>query len=104
MQVSFERTGGFAGLRLSIAVDSQSLEQEELEQLQDEVIRADFFHLPDMIDEPASADRFEYRISVEWGEQRHSITVAETAMPDDLRPLVNRLERMLRTHRRTRFA
>lgn len=104
MQVLFERTGGFAGLRLSISVDSQSLEQEELEQLQDELIRADFFHLPTMIDEPIGADRFEYRISVEWGEQSHSVTVSETAIPDDLRPLVNRLERMLRTHRRTRLA
>lgn len=100
MQVSFERTGGFAGMRLSTVVDSHDLEKEEQVQLEEEIRQADFFHLPAHTMQPGGVDRFEYQITVDWGDLHHSVTVGETGMPESLRPLVQHLERLLRTYKK----
>jgi hypothetical protein len=39
------------------------------------------------------ADMYQYDLTVERGAERHHIMVAETAIPDDLRPLVRWLEK-----------
>lgn len=105
MRVSFERVGGFAGLRLSMTLDSGSLDEHEASQLKEEVHHAAFFSLPTRLSKPGGgADRFEYTIEVEIDDQRNSVTLDEAALDDSLRPLVEHLERLLRTHRRSRLA
>lgn len=101
MHVSFERVGGFAGLRLSMTLDSSSLDEYEASQLKDEVHQAAFFSLPARLSEPGSGvDRFEYTIEIEIDDQHNLVTLDEAALDDTLRPLVEHLERLLRTHRR----
>lgn len=101
MYISFERTGGFAGLRLSTSFDSQSLGNDDLILLEQEVNQADFFNLPgQMLEHAGGVDRFEYQISIDWNERRHTIVVSEAAISDSLRPLVEHLERIMRIRMR----
>jgi hypothetical protein len=99
-RVSFERTGGFAGLHLSTTVDSQALDEAEAAQLEHEIEAAGFFVLPSRIHSSGGGvDRFEYRITVEKQGREHAVEVGESALPDSLRPLIEHLERLLRTRR-----
>lgn len=98
MRVTFERSGGFAGLRLSTTIDTSELEKDEAAQLEQEIQLAGFFNLPGNIQGPAGgADRFVYHISVAKGLRKHSVDVGESALSDSLRPLVEHLEQILRT-------
>ena len=45
------------------------------------------------------ADRFQYEITVEDGNQTHTIAAGESAVPNHLQPLVQHLERLARTRR-----
>jgi hypothetical protein len=100
MHINFERTGGFAGLRLSITVESHSLEESEASLLAQEVEQSGFFSLPSRIgSEIGEVDRFEYHILIELDNQMHAVDVGESVLPDSLRPLVEHLERLLRTRR-----
>ena len=92
MKIAFERTGGFAGMRVSKTIDSRSLPQQEQEQLKKMVDDAGFFELPPaQSGAPGGADRFQYKISVEADGREKSVTIGEAAIPDRLRPLVDYL-------------
>ncbi|MBE0696800.1 MAG: hypothetical protein IH586_07745 [Anaerolineaceae bacterium] len=99
-RIYFERTGGFAGLRLSTSVDTQSLDELEASRLEQEIEQANFFHLPARLQTPSGgADRFEYQIALEQGIRKHTVIVGEASLPDALRPLVEHLELLMRTRR-----
>jgi hypothetical protein len=99
-RVYFERSGGFAGLRLSTTVDSETLEQNEAQRLEQEITQADFFQLPPRLESTGGgADRFEYHIAVAQDARSHTVKVGESSLPDTLRPLVEHLELLLRTRR-----
>ena len=92
MRVSFERTGGFAGMRMTAALDSDSLSPDEQRDLRDMIETAGFFQLPKRIIAPTpGADRFIYRVTVEAEGQRHTVEMGEAAIPPPLRPLLERL-------------
>jgi hypothetical protein len=98
MKISFERTGGFAGIRLATTVDSATLTPEEAAQLRTLVDNAKFFALPAKIKATApGADRFQYAVTIETPNQRHTVTVDEGAAPPELRPLLNWLTTAAKT-------
>jgi hypothetical protein len=37
------------------------------------------------------ADRFQYELTIEGPDDRHELVMSEDAIPDELRPLVDRL-------------
>ena len=92
MHIDFVRSGGFAGLRLTVSLDMQDLAAEQAAALAKMIESAGFFDLPEQI-QPASPapDRFEYRVTVSSPEQRHSVVVSEAAVPERLRPLLDYL-------------
>lgn len=98
MQLSVERTGGFAGMRLSATIDLASLDQEMADELRQLVEDANFFSLPEKItsDEP-SADRFQYKVTVITDLMEHTVSVENTAPPDTLNALINKLMEFTRT-------
>ncbi len=101
MQIHFVRSGGFAGLRLAATIDSSSLPEDELQELQDELDTADFFSLPDQFtNQEGGADRFQYEITVQQGNKKHTVQSGEAALPDKLQPLVQHLDRLARTQRK----
>lgn len=88
MQITFERSGGFAGMVMATDVNTADLPSEDAKHLRTLVEAADFFRLPTTI-AAAQPDRFQYQITVTDGGKAHSISVDESAMPGTLRPLVD---------------
>ena len=92
MRIHLERTGGFAGLTVEVSVDTTSLPDDEARPLCDAIHAARFFDLPaNLPPQMAGADRFHYTLTVATAEQRHTVEMGETAVPDELRPLLRRL-------------
>lgn len=89
MRMTFERTGGFAGMSLTKVVDTTTLPAEQANQLRRLVDAADFFHLPATLTAKTSQpDRFEYRVTIQQNNQQHTIVVSEQAVPSTLKPLI----------------
>ena len=100
MRIHFERTGGFAGMRMTTTVDTESLSPEEARDLHEMVDAAEFFDLPATIAAPTpGADRFHYKLTVETEGRRHTVDVAEAAVPKALRPLLQQLTAFARSSR-----
>jgi len=92
MRITFERTGGLAGMTVSGEVDTASLPPEEAQALREMVEAAGVFDLPSKPASPApGADRFRYTLTVEDGERRHTVEVAEAGASDALQALLRRL-------------
>jgi hypothetical protein len=100
MLIEFERTGGFAGMRLAATIDTASLQPNEAQVLHDLVVDAGFFDLPAHIERrDKGADRFHYVLTVQASGQQHTIEVGESAISDALRPLIDKLTMLARSGR-----
>ena len=95
MLIRLERSGGFAGMRKSYAIDTESLPQEEAGKLHELVNAADFFNLPAKFPAPKrGADYFQYRMTVEMEGKKHTVDVSDPEVPDKLRPLIQLIRSM----------
>lgn len=102
MQIQFERTGGFAGMRLAAMINAESLSQEEARRLRELVDAAGFFELPtELTGLPRGTDRFLYTLTVEVEGQRHTVHTSEAAAPAALRSLINWLTNVARRQQRS---
>jgi len=94
MLIRFERSGGFAGMRKAITLDTGSLTEDEAGKLDELVKNADFFNLPEKFPVPKrGADQFQYRLAVEIEGKKHTVDVSEPAVTESLRPLVQFLSK-----------
>ena len=101
LKVQWERTGGFAGMRMAGSIDSGSLSDEEARRLRELVEAAGFFELPEELAGPGGgADRFLYTLTVEMDGRRHTVRTAEAAAPAALRSLIRWLTNAARARRR----
>ncbi len=93
MRIHFARSGGFAGLRLALSLDTTTLDKDRAAEIEKLVQEAAFFDLPSgSAHSPAGADRFEYRIRISSSRHgEHAVVVPETAVPANLEPLLARL-------------
>ena len=90
MRISFERSGGFAGITMKTAVDEEDLAPGEAQKLRQLVEETDFFNLPGkIISRSPQPDRFQYELKLEEKGRQNTVTVSEEAMPPKLKPLVN---------------
>ena len=90
MRISFERSGGFAGITMKTAVDEKDLAPGEAQKLRKLVEEADFFNLSGkMMARSPRPDRFQYELKLEGDDRQHTVTVSEEVMPVKLKPLVN---------------
>ncbi len=92
MQIRFVRTGGFAGMRLSTDLNTDTLNSDESREVRALVDSSGFFDLPKTITPTSKgADQYSYSIIIEEGQKTHTVQFSETAMPSGLRPLINYL-------------
>jgi hypothetical protein len=92
MQIDFVRSGGFAGMRIARSFDTQKLLPEQASALDKLVEGADFFNLPEqIIPGLPRPDQFQYQITITTGEQKHTVNVSETVIPEPLHPLIEYL-------------
>ena len=103
MILRMERSGGFTGIPLRAAIDTDQLSSEDSRNLVHLVEVSGFFHLPPAITSPAGgaggtggADRFSYRLTVEDAGRSHTVEVSEGAAPDHLQALIRQLTVMAR--------
>jgi len=90
MRIMFERTGGFAGLKLKASFEADSLPPREARRLHKLLHDSRFFELPLRLESPASRpDHFLYRVTVEKENCVHSVLASEDAIPGGLRPLLD---------------
>src|SRR5262249_5561649 len=89
MRIQFARTGGFAGMPLSVLIDLDTLPAAESQRLRDLIDSAGFFALPAvMTTSVPGGDRFQYTLTIETPERRHTVEIHEAAAPPPLRPLL----------------
>ncbi len=91
MRVTLVRSGGFAGLRRTTAIDGAALGPADADALRALVDGARFFALPAAMPAP-QPDRFQYRLTVEEGGRSHTVVVDEAALGAELGALVRWLE------------
>jgi hypothetical protein len=96
MQIFFERSGGFMGLRLQAEVDTAELTIEEAQEWEQALDAAEFFEVPSNLEEQSEADRLIYKIKVVTIEQEHTAQFTDKDAPEELRPLLHRLTLMAR--------
>ncbi len=89
------RSGGFAGLSLRAEVDTSAADDPEARWYDDALAGVDVSALAGAASGASGtgggADRFVYRLAVERDGDRHELTFGEQAVPEPLRPVVDRL-------------
>jgi hypothetical protein len=87
VHVRFQRSGGLAGIKVAVNTDT-----DELSPAQGEMIRA-LLAAPDSSPPgaPGAPDRFTYELLLDDGRKQRLLRWPETAVPDDVRPLIAEL-------------
>ena len=89
MRISFERSGGFAGITMKTAVDEKDLTPDEAQKLRQLVEETDFFNSPGKITSRSpQPDRFQYELKLEEKGRQNTVTVSEEVLPEKLKPLI----------------
>ena len=96
MIIRAERSGGFAGLRKSVTLDTRELSLQDRQELASLIDAANFFNLPGQIHSPQpGADRFQYKVSVERQGQKHQVTFDDNAGPNGLSALAKWVDKRM---------
>jgi hypothetical protein len=97
MKIHFERTGGFAGIKISTSFDAAALPRPQARQLSELMAKARFFELPLKLEASSPGmDRFQYKLTVETEGQARTVEASDSAVPGELRPLLDWLTRFAR--------
>jgi emfourin len=89
MDISFERSGGVAGMHLTCVIDIQQLPHEESAKVRTMIDSARLLELPKKLAATrAGNDRFHYKITVRTNERHYTVDIDEAAAPPSLRPLL----------------
>ena len=99
-QIKYERTGGFAGIRLSADFDPNDLPDEQIRPLLDLLDDMDFRELPAQITgESSMPDQFTYEITVKTNQWEHTVITGDASAPEQLQELARLLDRIAKTRR-----
>jgi hypothetical protein len=89
IRIDLLRSGGLGGFTVQTSADTRTLAREEARELTAMVDRLDFGDLARRTRQPArGADRFHYELTVQQGAARHRVSLPESAVPAELRPLL----------------
>lgn len=92
-RIELVRSGGLAGLSMGTAVRVGDLPPETAAAVDSALSQVDLDALaaPRASREVSGADRFQYDLDVTDGDRHHRISLAETEVPPQLRPLLDAL-------------
>jgi hypothetical protein len=83
MRLLLERSGGFAGIKKTAAVDSGSLSPQDSAELTALVDAARIFDLPaPPPGAPQGADQFQHKLTLETPERQRTIELRDTYSPE----------------------
>ncbi len=84
-RIRFERTGGFAGIRLAADIELDELPEDQVHEILELLDDLDFEELPERLtDERQVADGFTYSVTVVSEKWQHTVTASETAAPEKM--------------------
>jgi hypothetical protein len=96
-RIKFERTGGFAGLRIAADFELDDLPAEQADQLCELLDDVDFDELPENLMKANQVpDEFTYTITVESEEGQYTVTTSDTSAPAKMQPLLELLYQIAR--------
>ena len=88
-RIEFERSGGFANIPLRAELAADALDPRERAGLEALLAREP----AGMTARAGAPDRFQYDVSVVAGGRRHHVRLGERELDENLRALIDRLER-----------
>jgi hypothetical protein len=90
MKIYFEQSGGLAGTLIAVTLDTNSLPAEDVNRIQNIVDNTKFFDLPPKSPppKPGAADYFQYKITIETEQQKHTVETTDVTMQSELKPLI----------------
>ena len=96
-RIKFERTGGFAGIRLAADFGLDDLPDEQAQTLVDLLDNMAFNKLPENFGSATTIpDGFTYEITVETKQWKHTVTTGEVSSPENLENLLTLLNQIAR--------
>ena len=102
-KIKYERTGGFAGIRLAADIKVNDLPEDQKKEILELLDDLDFEELPaKLADKMPMPDEFVYSIIVESEKREYKVLAGESALPGDMQPLLEILERIAKRQMRKR--
>jgi hypothetical protein len=98
--IRFVRTGGFAGMTNEVELKSDTLSVDEQKVLLKLISESNFFDQEFNKDSLKARDQYNYEITVEMKDIKRTVNIGETEIPENLRRVIDYLQRMVRTHRK----
>lgn len=100
-RIKFERTGGFAGMRIARDLTLDDLSEEQAANLLELLDDLDFDELPEqLIGEESMPDQFTYTITVETRDGEHTVTTGDASAPEKMQELLRFLNRLARAQKK----
>lgn len=99
MRILFERSGGIMGLKSSLTIDLDDLPLDQAGTLHRLLDDANFFTLTEDPPTRPIPDGFQYVLTVETENTRHTVRTTDVTMPASLRPLIDKLSQLARAQR-----
>lgn len=92
-QIKFERTGGFAGIRLAADIELNKLPEDQKKEILNLLDEMDFEDIPEKLSgKMPIPDEFVYSIVVESEKREYKVLAGESALPQEMQPLIEILE------------
>lgn len=102
-RIRFERTGGFAGMRIAADIESDQLSEEQNQALLDVLDALDFPELPEqLMSDSSMPDEFTYTITVEAEDWKHTVVTGDSSASEKMQELLQMLNRIARKRLRKR--
>ena len=96
-RIKYERTGGFAGMRIATDFKPEDLPEEQVHALLNLLDEMDFDELPEnLISDSPMPDQFTYQITVETKKGKHTVSAGDSSAPEKLQELFRLLDRIAR--------
>jgi hypothetical protein len=96
-RITFERTGGFAGMHNVVNINPDDLPEEQARALSELLDELDFDKLPKQaMNNPSLPDQFTYHITVETKDGEHSVVTGDASAPEEMQELIQMLNRIAR--------
>jgi hypothetical protein len=99
-RIKYERTGGFAGMRIARDLKLKELSDEYANQISELLEDLDFGGLPEQIMEESMPDQFTYVITVETDDWEHTVMTGDASAPEKMQELLRLLDRLARTRKK----
>jgi hypothetical protein len=98
MRINYERSGGFANIQLSCHLNTESMPQDQAEELLKLVESSRVFDIQQNDVTPVEGggppDVFSYRLSLLEGDRQKTLSFNDVTAPASLRPLLVVLQRI----------